>query len=118
MKKTTIKRIRRFMAKNNISIADVYIANPPPFYPSVLYEDGFNRELVRIGITLVQGNDFAPQWVHNVLRRMMSLPRWTEEIRKIPWYVLLPLNRLMTGDYPSYVEIKNNPYDSDKDNRM
>lgn len=61
MKKSTIKRIRRFMAKNNVRLV---IAKD--------VDDGYDY-----GESLLMDNDFAPTWVHDVIRKLMSLPATT-----------------------------------------
>ena len=61
MKKTTIKRIRRFMAENNVRLV---IAKD--------VDDGYNY-----GESLLMDNSFAPQWVHDSIRKLMSLPATT-----------------------------------------
>ena len=89
MKKATIKRISRFMRENNICIADVTEVTP------ILYKDGFKNEYRSIGHSLVQGDEYAPQWVHNVIRKSAGMPKFTASHPRLGWWELLSLYRRM-----------------------
>ena len=89
MKKATIKRISRFMRENNICIADVTEVTP------ILYKDGFKNEYRSIGPSLVQGDEYAPQWVHNVIRKIAGMPKFTASHPRLGWWELLSLYRRM-----------------------
>ena len=104
MKKSTVKKLRRFMTENNVAICDVTEIIP------VLTENGFHHELSSCGIALVKDDDYAPQWVHNVIRKLASMPKFTANHPHLTWWEILCIWRKMneTDDVP-YFGIKVDP---------